>query len=178
MQDEADSGAACAATVPSWRLRLSLWLLALLMVAAGVMHSLHPEIFVPIVPPAIPWPVAAVYVSGVAEFGLGLGLVIPRLRRLAALGVCVLLVAVFPANVYHWVAGLPMGGLPPPAWYHPIRLPLQGVLIAWAYWVSRSLKVGPAAPMELAPATCSRGAVRVRRDTQAGDGVSKNGLGW
>ena len=74
-----------------------------------------------------------------------------------------------------------MGGLPPPAWYHPIRLPLQGVLIAWAYWVSRSLKAGPAAPTDAsfgAHGHFLAGAVRVRRDTQAGDGDRKNGLGW
>ncbi len=100
----------------------------------------------PIVPPAIPWPVAAVYVSGAAELGLGLALLVPRLSRAAALGVCVFLVAVFPANVYHWLSGMAVGGMPAPGWYHPVRLSLQGLLIAWAYWLSRSAQPPEAEP--------------------------------
>ena len=108
--------------------------MAVLFISAGSAHFAAPRIFVPIVPPAVPWPVAAVYLSGAAELGLGLGLLVPRWSRRAALGLCFLLVAVFPANVYHWLHGLP----PAPAWYHPVRLPLQAVLVAWAFWLSRA----------------------------------------
>jgi len=107
--------------------------MALLFLAAGTTHFLFPEAFVPIVPPLVPWPRAAVYASGVAELLLGIGLLARRLYRLAALGICLLLLAVFPANVHHWLSGFP----PAPPWYHPIRLPLQGVLFAWAFWLSR-----------------------------------------
>ncbi len=124
--------------VSPWSRRLSVWLLALLLVSAGTTHFLRPTVFVPIVPPAVPWPLAAVYLSGAAELGLGLALLVPRLSRGAALGVCVFLVAVFPANVYHWLSGMALGGTPAPAWYHPVRLPLQGLLIVWAYWLSRA----------------------------------------
>ena len=133
-------------TVSAWTRRLSFCLLALLLLSAGTTHFLHPEVFVPIIPPAICWPVAAVYISGGAELGLGLALLVPRLSRRAALGVCVFLVAVFPANVYHWLSGMAVGGMPAPGWYHSVRLPLQGLLIAWAYWLSRSAQPPQAEP--------------------------------
>jgi uncharacterized membrane protein len=143
---EAHLGSASAVTVSAWTRRLSFWLLALLLVSAGTTHFLHPAVFVPIVPPAIPWPVTAVYVSGAAELGLGLALLVPRLSRVAALGVCVFLVAVFPANVYHWLSGMAVGGMPAPRWYHPVRLPLQGLLIVWAYWLWRGAQPPEAEP--------------------------------
>jgi len=109
-------GSASAVTVSSWSRRLSFWLLALLLLSAGTTHFLHPEVFIPIVPPAVPWPLAAGYVSGLAELGLGLALLVPRLSRGAARGVCVFLMAVFPANVHHWLSGMALGGTPAPGW--------------------------------------------------------------
>jgi uncharacterized membrane protein len=117
--------------------RVSLWLMALLLVSASATHFLRPGLFVPIVPPVVPWPLAAVHVSGAAECLLGIGLLIPRLSRLAALGVVLLLVAVFPANVYHWLGNVRVDGAVAPGWYHAVRLPLQVLLIAWAFWLSR-----------------------------------------
>ncbi len=119
--------------------------MALLFVAAGTSHFLWPGAFVSIVPPAVRWPLAAVYISGVLELMLGVALLVPRLSRRAALGACVLLVAVFPANVYHWLHGAP----PAPAWYHFVRLPLQGLLVAWAVWLSRRPEPAPAVPPRL-----------------------------
>ena len=89
-------------------------------------------------PPIVPWPWAAVYVSGAAELLLGVGLLIPRLSRVAALGVVLLLTAVFPANIYHWLGSVPVDGTVAPGWYHAVRIPLQGLLIAWAFWLSRA----------------------------------------
>ena len=126
-------GSARAVGPSSCSRRTGLWLMAALFVSAGTMHFLFPQVFFPIVPPFVPWPLVAIYLSGAAEVLLGLGLLVPPLSRPAAAGLCLLLVAVFPANVYHWLRGLP----PAPTWYHPIRLPLQGVLIAWAFWLSR-----------------------------------------
>lgn len=101
------------------------------------MHFLRPAFFVQIVPPAVPWPWAAVYVSGACELVLGVALLVPRLSRLAALGVVLLLVAVFPANVYHWLGHVAVDGTVAPGWYHAIRLPTQALLIAWAFWLFR-----------------------------------------
>jgi uncharacterized membrane protein len=117
--------------------RLGSGLMALLLLSAGAMHFLYAPSFVQIVPPFVPWPVGMVYVSGVVELLLGVGLMLPRLSRSAALGVVLLLVAVFPANVYHWLADVHVNGWPAPGWYHLVRIPAQGLLIAWAFWLSR-----------------------------------------
>jgi uncharacterized membrane protein len=111
--------------------------MAVLLLCAGIAHFLRPAMFVQIVPPVVPWPWAAVYASGAAELLLGVGLLVPGLSHRSALGVALLLVAVFPANVYHWLGDVQVGGSVLPSWYHPVRLPLQGLLIAWALWLSR-----------------------------------------
>ncbi|WP_460574506.1 DoxX family protein [Hymenobacter coalescens] len=114
---------------------LGLLGLSALMLTAGVMHFAEPRPFVRIVPPQLPAPEALVYLSGAAEIGLGLLLLPRRTRRPAAWGLVLLLLAVFPANVY--MARIPGGGLGLPQWMLWARLPLQGLLIAWAWCYTR-----------------------------------------
>ncbi|RZL04874.1 MAG: DoxX family membrane protein [Hymenobacter sp.] len=76
------------------------WLLAVVFVGAGILHFIHPETYLRIMPPALPAPRLLVLLSGVAEVAGGLGLLLPATRRWAAWGLLALLVAVFPANVY------------------------------------------------------------------------------
>lgn len=113
------------------------WLLTLFMVAAGINHFLDPAPYIAMTPDFLPAPRALVYVSGVAEILGGLGLIHPRTRRLAAWGIIALLVAVFPANINMAVNDLPLGDTDVPTWALWARLPLQLVLIAWAYWYTR-----------------------------------------
>jgi uncharacterized membrane protein len=115
-----------------------LWLMAAFYFAAGVNHFVNPDFYLPIMPPYIPWHEAMVFLSGVAEVILGIGLLIPRTRVLAAWGTIALLIAVFPANLHMAIADVPVGDPPGSAgalrW---VRLPLQLVLIAWAWWYTR-----------------------------------------
>jgi uncharacterized membrane protein len=124
-------------SAPSSLRYLGVGLMALLLLSSGTMHFLRPAMFVQIVPPVVPWPWAAVYVSGAAEVLLGIGLLVPRFSRLSALGVVLLLIAVFPANLYHWLGNVAVDGATMPGWYHLVRLPMQGLLIVWAFWLSR-----------------------------------------
>jgi uncharacterized membrane protein len=117
------------------------WLLAAFLVAAGVMHFVDPWFFVQIMPPYLPWHWELVYVSGAIEIVLGVLLLVPATQRRAAWGAIALFVAVFPANLHMAMANvqfdpLPASGQPSQAaaW---LRLPLQLVLIAWAYWYTR-----------------------------------------
>ena len=87
-----------------------------------------------IIPPFLPWRRAALYISGVFEVLGGIGLLIPRFKRSAAWGLAALLVAIFPANVYHALKNVQVGGFMNTRLYHVIRLPLQGVLIWWILW--------------------------------------------
>ena len=112
--------------------RISHCIYGIVFMAAGTNHFLNTPFYVSIMPPYLPWQEALVYLSGVAEIGLGGLLLFERWSRLAAWGLTALLIAVFPANVhmamhheeYQWASPLVL-------W---LRLPLQGLLILWAYW--------------------------------------------
>ena len=107
-------------------------------VIAGVGHFLVPDLFAQIVPPQLPVATALVYLSGIAEIGLGIGVMVPRTRRVAAWGLVALLLAVFPANVYMATSGVVIQGAPAaiadPGVGRWVRLPLQVVLVVWAWW--------------------------------------------
>jgi len=119
-----------------WKTRLR-WLLTGIMVAIGIAHFANPDPFVAIVPDALPSKLLLVYLSGAFEIALGLGLAWSRTRRLAAWGLIALYVAVFPANVNMAINDVPVQGHHVPAWGLWGRLPLQLVLIAWAYMYTR-----------------------------------------
>lgn len=113
-------------------------LLAGLMLMMGVLHFTHAESFASIMPAYLPWHMPLVLASGVLEALLGL-LLLPRAtRKLAALGLVALFIAVFPANVNMAlhpeirVAGLPDWMPQPTATALWLRLPLQLVFIGWA----------------------------------------------
>ncbi len=110
--------------------------LAAVMTFAGVMHFLRPRVFERIVPRALPAHRAIVYVSGAFEILGGVGLLVPPVQRAAAWGLIALFVAVFPANINMAVNKIPFGGLRAP-WLAWARLPLQAVLIAWAWLFTR-----------------------------------------
>ena len=122
-----------------------LYVMSLGYVVAGVMHFVYPSAYAQIVPPALPAPLLLVYLSGVAEVAVGVGLLYPPTRRAAAVATMLLLAAIFPANVYMAVSGVavqgPVSADPSPAvrWG---RLPLQAVLVAWAWWYTRPLPDG------------------------------------
>ena len=117
---------------------------AAIFVFSGVNHFARPELFLQIMPPYLPLQRELVYLSGVAEIVLGVLLLIPRTSRLAAWGLIALLVAVFPANIFMAMnPELYPEVYPFVLW---LRLPLQGVLIAWAWAYTRPRRVvAPAA---------------------------------
>ena len=103
----------------------------------GALHFLKPELFLKIVPPVLPWPLGLVYSSGFFELVGAVGLLIPRFQRAAAYGLVALLIAVLPANIYMAVAPVTFGGFFDHPLYHWIRIPFQGVLMAWVLWCTR-----------------------------------------
>lgn len=117
------------------------WLLAAFLVAAGVMHFVRPDFYIRIMPPYLPWHYELVLLSGVFEILLGGLLVVPRVTRLASWGVIALLGAVFPANLHMALNPDLYPDFPLAVLY--ARLPLQGVLIAWAWWVGRPQPPSP-----------------------------------
>ncbi len=114
--------------------KLGKSLFAALFLVGGVSHFTRTEFFLKAMPPALPYPRELVLISGAIEIALGILLLWPATSRLAAWGLIALLVAVFPANVsmYQHPEIFP---------YPPnlllLRLPLQGLLILWAYLYTR-----------------------------------------
>jgi uncharacterized membrane protein len=118
------------------------YLMGLSYVGAGLMHFLFPRVYEQVVPPLFPRPLGLVYLSGVAEVLLGVGVLFERTRRVSAWGLVALLLAVFPANVHMAVSDLELEGVPDPMRDPPdaalyARLPLQAVLVLWAWWYTR-----------------------------------------
>ncbi|UFH55031.1 MauE/DoxX family redox-associated membrane protein [Spirosoma sp. KNUC1025] len=109
---------------------LSLYIQAVVYIAAGFNHFINPKTYLAIMPPYVPAHHLMVTLSGLAEIILGVGLLFPATRSLSAWGLILLLVAVFPANVYMVTSNRFRHF---PAWIRWARLPLQGVLIWWAY---------------------------------------------
>ncbi|MDX2002226.1 MAG: DoxX family protein [Chitinophagales bacterium] len=117
--------------------RSKLWwagliLLVITYIAAGVNHFINTEFYMKLMPPIIPYHLFMVYASGVVEIVLGLLLLVPKLRIIAAWGIILLLIAVFPANIYHAITEGVTTNTPAIATY--IRLPFQALFLWWA-WV-------------------------------------------
>ena len=112
---------------------LSRFALALFFIIAGTAHFITPAPYLAIVPSSLPWPVALVALSGVAEILGGLGICFPSTRRLAGWCLIALLLAVFPANVYAISTGMVIAGHSLPAWILWARLPFQLLFIGWVY---------------------------------------------
>ena len=111
--------------------------LALFFVMAGILHFAFPAYYRAIVPPYLPAPATLVAVSGAAEIAGGAGLLVPRLRQVAGLGLIVLLILLLPANVTMLQLYRAGGGL----WWQELllwlRLPVQGILVWWVWRLSR-----------------------------------------
>ena len=119
--------------------RFLMWGMAVFYALAGFNHLLNPGFYVAIIPPGLPNPEWLNVLSGLAEIVLGVFLLEPRTRVLAAWGIIALLIAVFPANV--WVAMENVGSDGPgsgSAAFNWIRLPFQALFVVWAWWYTRS----------------------------------------
>ena len=99
----------------------------------GVGHFLLTEFFVSIVPPWVPWPLAAVYISGIFELLGAIGVTRARYRPVAGLGLIALTLAVTPANVHMWLNPEQYDYVP--EWLLGLRLLVQ-VALLWCIWWS------------------------------------------
>lgn len=114
---------------------ISLYFLSALYVAAGIYHFLSPQLYVSIMPAFVPYPFAMVLISGMAEIILGTLVLFNTTRRMAAYGIILLLVFIYPANVQMLVNYVHQHH--PYTWLAAARLPLQIPLIWWAWKVSK-----------------------------------------
>ena len=110
--------------------------MALLFPLVGITHFTHPSFFESIVPPVLPWPLFWVYSSGFFEILFGFGLM-TSYRKYAAYGLILLLIAVFPANIYLAVSPVTQEALATSQTIAVIRLPFQFLFIWMAYSQTR-----------------------------------------
>ena len=108
-------------------------------VGAGLNHFWHPKFYLIIMPPWLPWHNVLVVISGVCEILFGLLLLFSLTRRLAAWGIILLLIAVFPANIQMMLSYWNESN--PKLWISIVRLPLQIILIWWAYSFTKNIKI-------------------------------------
>jgi uncharacterized membrane protein len=122
---------------PSRGQRFGIGFVFLWFFIGGIAHFVVTDTEARIVPPYIPWAVAAVLVSGVVELAGALGLLLPKTRRAAGIGLFLLTIAVTPAHIY--MLQEPQL-FPVPVWALWLRLPIQAALlwlIAWSSWRPR-----------------------------------------
>ena len=111
---------------------LSIIVMSWFYISAGLLHFTNTNWFLQIVPPYLPLKLELVYVSGFFEIIFGLMLVLPSLRYYAGWGLVLLLIAVYPANIYlAQTNGAAMNTSALVAWG---RLPFQFLFIGIAYW--------------------------------------------
>ena len=95
----------------------------------GMKHDLAAMI-----PAPLPNDLSIISLTGVFEIAGAFGLLVPKTRRLAGIGLLLLLVAMFPANVNAALNGLPLGGqAATPLW---LRAPMQLLFLAMVWWTA------------------------------------------
>jgi len=114
-----------------------LYLMSAFFIAAGITHFLKPGVFLGIMPKFLPYPLQLVYISGACEILFAILLAIPSTRHSGAWLIILLLIAVFPANIQMAISFYE--GKNPFLWIAILRLPLQFLLIWWA-WIYTKLQ--------------------------------------
>jgi uncharacterized membrane protein len=110
--------------------------LSLMLIFTGISHfTSMREDLVRMMPPAIPWPRAMVYFTGVCEIAGAIGLLLPDFRPPAAYALVAFFLAVLPANIHAARAGVTLRGKRATNLW--LRIPMQAVFIAVALWAAR-----------------------------------------
>lgn len=108
-----------------------LYTMAGLYVVAGVAHFIFPKVYLRIMPRYLPYPKFLVFLSGLAEMGLGLGLCFQTTRNLSVFGIITMLIVFLTVHFYMLSGEKAAAGIP--KWILILRIPLQFILMYWAY---------------------------------------------
>ena len=115
---------------------LSIVIMSIFYIHVGIQHFIEPNWFLFIIPPYLSFiDLEIVYISGFFEILLGILLIIPRYRKISAFCLIILLIAVYPANIYLAFNKEPQELLNISAFKASwIRLPIQFIFLGIAYW--------------------------------------------
>lgn len=113
--------------IESWH----FYLMAMLYLTAGITHFLKSKWYLYVMPPGIPHKLLVVYLSGIVEIYLALLLLMPYWKKMALLGIILMLILFLPVHIYMLTGKQFQKRFP--KWALWLRLPLQGLLIFWAW---------------------------------------------
>ena len=116
------------------KLQSLTFLMALLMITTGIIHFVRTRSYLHIVPESFPARILIIQLSGLIELAAGIGLLIPATRYPAAWIVLLLMLGFLPLHIWDVTRVMPAMGSTQAAW---LRLALQFVLIAWAWYIKR-----------------------------------------
>lgn len=108
-----------------------LYLMASIYIAAGIYHFIKPKLYISIMPAYLPNHKLLVFLSGIAEIVLGIMVCIPRVKNTAILLIISMLVVFLLVHFYMLTNKKASAGLP--TWLLVLRIPLQFLLLYWAY---------------------------------------------
>lgn len=106
-------------------------------VLVGIKHFIDPNFFLAIVPPYLPYHLELVYISGLFEILFGVMILFPKYRYWGSVGLILLLIAVFPANIYLFQSVDAQKAIGATQEIATWRLPVQGIFILVAYWIRK-----------------------------------------
>ena len=109
-----------------------LYLMASMYVIAGIFHFARPKMYLRIMPRYLPAHKLLVYLSGLAEIALGIGLCFPLTKDLSIYGIIIMLLIFLLVHFYMLSSKKAGAGIP--QWILLVRLPLQFLLIWWAWF--------------------------------------------
>lgn len=103
----------------------------------GIKHFIESDYFLSIIPPYLPFHIELVYISGFFEILFGLMILFPKYRYYGSIGLILLLIAIFPANIYLAQSKEAQEAIGTSQQIAIWRLPIQGILIWIAYWIRK-----------------------------------------
>ena len=117
---------------------ITIYFMSIAYAYVGVRHFIDPDFFLAIMPNYLTFHLEFVYLSGIAEVVLGLMLLSRKTRKTGAIGIIILLIFVFPANIHLVQSELSQSLLGVTKSQSIYRLPFQGLFILIAYWHSKN----------------------------------------
>ena len=117
--------------------KITIYFMSSAYIYVGMRHFIDPDFFLAIMPDYLPFHQEAVYISGFFEILLGGMLLFQKSRKVAGWGLIVLLIAVFPANMYLAQNEAAQQAIDISQTAAIVRLPFQALFIGIAFWHQR-----------------------------------------
>lgn len=111
---------------------LGLYIMATIYIFAGLMHFIRPKMYMRIMPRYLPNHKALVFLSGLTEVVLGIGLLFPTTKAFSIYGIIAMLTVFLLVHFYMLSSEKAAAGIP--KWILVLRIPLQFVLMYWAWF--------------------------------------------